>query len=308
MNNMTKLSPIALFVYNRLWHVQQTLIALQKNELANKSELIIFSDGPKDDNSKSKVNELRDFLKTINGFKNIVIIENQNNLGLAKSIITGVTRVVNEYGKIIVLEDDLITSPYFLKFMNNGLNFYENNEEVISLCGYFYPLKQKLPETFFLKGADCWGWATWKRGWNLFEANGQKLLHELETQNLTYEFDVSGSYPYTQMLKEQISGKNNSWAIRWQASAFLNKKISLYPGTSLVKNIGHDGSGEHCDLTGAFEIDFKQNSMPEFSKEIKENEYVYNILTDFFRSIKVPLYKKIINKIKKIINKVWSKL
>lgn len=244
---MDNLAPIALFVYNRPGHTRWTIEALQKNILASDSDLIIFSDGPKDAaGSKQSVLAVRAYLKTIQGFKSVKIMEREKNQGLAKSIIAGVTSVVGEFGKVIILEDDMVSSQYFLQYMNEALGLYEKEDDVISIHGYIYPVKGILPETFFLKGADCWGWATWKRGWDLFEPDGKKLLRELKERNLTKEFDFSGSYPYTKMLKDQIAGRNNSWAIRWYASAFLKNKLTLYPGKSLIYNTGFDGSGTHC--------------------------------------------------------------
>lgn len=239
------LAPIVLFVYNRLWHTQQTVEALQKNELAAESDLFIFSDGAKNTEDQYKVDEVRQYLKTITGFKSIAIEESQQNKGLANSIIHGVTQIVNQFGIVIVLEDDMITSKYFLQYMNNNLVIYNNFDNVISIHGFVYPIKD-LPETFFLRGADCWGWATWKRGWDIFEPNGEKLLEKLTEKKLAQEFDFNSTYPYIQMLKEQTVGKNNSWAIRWYASAFLANKLTLYPGKTLIKNIGFDGSGTHC--------------------------------------------------------------
>ncbi len=140
------------------------------------------------------------------------------------------TEVLDRYQKVIVLEDDLVISPHFLQFMNEALDLYKKEDNVISITAYIYPVEGPLPETFFLRGADCWGWATWKRGWNLFQADGLALLKKLEEQKLERDFDFDGAYPYTQMLKDQISGKNNSWAVRWYASAFLAGKLTLYPG------------------------------------------------------------------------------
>lgn len=247
------LTPIALFVYNRPEHTKKTVEALLKNILASESELFIFSDGYKNESDKNAVMEVRKFIKTISGFKSIQIIERPENWGLAKSIISGVTEIVNKHGRIIVLEDDLVTSPYFLKYMNEALDMYENEELVISVHGYIYPVKEILPETFFLRGADCWGWATWKRGWGLFESDGQKLLGELVARKLTKKFDLDDVYPYTQMLKGQIEGLNDSWAIRWYASAFLKDKLTLYPGRTLVSNIGFDDSGTHAGKVINFE-------------------------------------------------------
>ena len=248
------LAPIVLFVYNRPWHTRQTIEALLKNDEASESDLIIFSDAPKESSVTPDVELVRAYLKSIKGFKSVRIVEREYNLGLAKSIISGVTEVVNEYGRVIVLEDDLVTSPYFLKYMNDALKLYENDDRVISIHGYNYPIKKPLPEAFFIKGADCWGWATWKRGWELFEADGQKLLNELSEKNLLDRFDLFGAYNYSGMLCDQIAGKNQSWAVRWYASALLQDKLTLYPGKTLVHNIGVDASGTHFSNDDSMEV------------------------------------------------------
>ena len=162
-----------LFVYNRLNCTKRTLEALQKNELASKSELFIYSDAAKNENDLEKVAKVREYIKNIDGFKKIIIRKRKANTGLAGSIINGVTKIVNKYGKIIVLEDDLVTSRYFLRFMNEALEAYENEPRVASIHGYIYPINN-LPEAFFIKGADCWGWATWNNKWSIFERDGKK--------------------------------------------------------------------------------------------------------------------------------------
>jgi hypothetical protein len=277
-------APIVLFTYRRLWHTKQTVEALQNNLYADQSELIIFSDGAKNEKDEIKVKEVREYLKTIKGFKKIEIIERDKNWGLANNIIDGITKVVNQYGKVIVLEDDLVTSPYFLKFMNDGLNMYEEEEKVISVHGYVYPIKG-LPEIFFLRGADCWGWATWKRGWDLFEEDGKKLLDELEKRKLTKLFDFNGAYPYTKMLKDQVEGKVDSWAIRWYASAFIHEKLTLYPGISLVKHIGDLGT--HVKDSSLFDVELSKK--PIFVKRIPpiEDPQVRKKFENFFFRMKM---------------------
>lgn len=245
-------APIALFAYNRLPHVRQTVEALSRNPEAGSSELFIFSDGAKNAAGGKAVSEVRQYLRQITGFAAVHIIERTENYGLARSIIDGVSQICGTHNRVIVLEDDIVTSPYFLKFMNEALDRYERDERVISIHGYVYPVAAALPETFFLAGADCWGWATWKRGWDLFEPDGRLLLRELTARKLAHRFDFDGAYPYTKMLKAQIKGKNDSWAIRWHASAFLRGKLTLYPGRSLVLNIGADNTGMHCSATNEF--------------------------------------------------------
>ncbi|MBL7057748.1 glycosyltransferase [Patescibacteria group bacterium] len=294
------IAPIALFVYNRPEHTRKTIEALRKNDLAIESNLIIFSDGPKNKDAAVGVHEVRKYLKSISGFKTVDIVEREENYGLAKSIINGVTEIVNNYGKIVVLEDDLVTSKYFLKYMNDALDMYECDRQVASINGYIYPIKEDLPETFFIKGADCWGWGTWKRGWDMFEADGQKLLNELREKKLTKKFDFDNAYPYSQMLKMQIVGLNNSWAIRWHASAFLKNKLTLYPGKSLVHNIGNDDSGTHSGTYSMFDVEV--SGVPILIKKIlmEENEKVLEYINKYLTSTKMLVVINII-RIKNII-------
>ena len=294
------LSPIVLFVYNRPNHTRKTIEALQKNDLASDSELFIYSDAPKNAYAITKVNEVREYINSIGGFKKISIVEREKNWGLANSIINGVTEIINDYGKIIVLEDDLVTSPSFLKFMNTALEMYENEIKVASIHGYIYPIKG-LPETFFIRGADCWGWATWRDKWKIFEPEGQKLLNELKIRRLEKAADFNNSYGYTQMLKDQIAGKNNSWAVRWYISAFLKDMITLYPGTSFVQNIGHDTYGTHCTIeTNAFRVTLNQN--PAIEKiPIEENKEARKKMEIFFNTLKPFLAIRVVSALKSIL-------
>ena len=264
--------PIALFTYKRLDHTKRTIASLLNNYLASQSDLIIFSDAPKNETDIEAVKEVRDFLEKIDGFHSVLIIHRENNLGLANSIIGGVTEILQQYDCVIVLEDDMVISPYFLTYMNESLEMYSNDDRVISIHGYIYPVKSKLPETFFLRGADCWGWATWQRGWECFNPNGQYLLDELQKLDMTNEFDFNGTYGYTQMLKDQIAGKNDSWAIRWYASAFLEDKLTLYPRHSLVHNIGNDSTGTHCDTTSKLDVTLSFTPIKVNRIEVKESK------------------------------------
>jgi hypothetical protein len=191
-------------------------------------------------------------VNTVEGFASTTRVYSDVNLGLARSIVCGVSDVVARHGRVIVLEDDLVVTSHFLAYMNQGLLIYADEPRVASIHAYCYPVLEPLPDTFFLRGADCWGWATWARAWKHFEPNGQKLLNALRSQKLTRAFDMGGAYPYTRMLSNQIKGKNNSWAVRWHASCFLADMVTLYPGRSLVNNIGVDGSGTHCAPTDDF--------------------------------------------------------
>lgn len=281
------IAPVALFTYCRPEHTRKVLQALCENEEAKESELFIFIDGPKDEANLElieKINQVKAVCSEKQWCKKVEIINSPVNKGLAKSITEGVRRILNQYGKVIVLEDDIVTSKFFLQYMNDALTKYENHSEVVCISGYIYPIKEKLPETFFIKGADCWGWATWKRGWDIFEEDGIKLLNELENRNISYSFDFDGTYPYTKMLRDQIAGINNSWAINWYASAYLKNKLCLYPGQSLVKNIGLDGSGTHSGTNNNLGNKVAPKATIVTTLNPKENIIARNYIKQYFQN------------------------
>jgi hypothetical protein len=251
-------APIALFVYNRPQHTALTLEALRRNEVSAQTDLYVFSDGPRRPEDESSVSAVRSLIRQTTGFRKVHLMESQQNKGLSRSIIGGVSRVLETAENVIVMEDDIVTSPYFLDYMNQALTLYQHDEQVISIHGYVYPVRKKLPPTFFLRGADCWGWATWRRGWSMFEPDGRKLLAALTDEKLIHQFDYNGAFANSKMLEDQIHGKNDSWAIRWHASAFLRNKLTLYPGTSLVRNIGLDNSGTHSGVSTAYDGSLQQ--------------------------------------------------
>lgn len=240
------LAPILLFAYNRPRHLQRTVEALAQNPLAQESELFVFADGARTEDDREDVDLVRSYIHTIEGFKTVHRVERDRNYGLAANIIDGVTRVVNEYGRVIVLEDDLVTAPGFLQFMNDALDTYADEPRVGHIQAYDFTQNPRLPETFLIKFTGSWGWATWQRAWQHFNPDGQYLLDELRRRHLTHRFDFNGKYGFTRMLRRQVEGKNNSWAIRWNASLFLQDILSLNVGRSLVQNEGFDGSGTHC--------------------------------------------------------------
>lgn len=236
-------APVALFAYRRLEHLQRTVASLAACPEASSTEVIAFSDGAKGEADAAEVAAVREFLRHVSGFADVTVVERTANLGLAGNVIDGVTRVLRDHERVIVLEDDMVVSPDFLAYMNQALDLYADEPRVVSIHGYVYPTEDRLPDYFFLRGADCWGWATWRRGWAVFEPDGASLLRGIEEAGLEKEFDLDGAFPYTAMLRDQIEGRTDSWAIRWYASAFLAGRLTLYPGRSLVVNIGLDGSG-----------------------------------------------------------------
>ena len=278
-------APIILFTYNRPLHTRQTLEALRNNHLFAESELFIFSDGYKSESDKNDVLAVREIISSIDGFKRTYIFENEKNIGLAQNVINGVSHVVNKYGKVIVLEDDLVTSPYFLTFMNEALNKFANEERIGHIHGYCFPIPN-LPDAFLIKWTGSWGWATWKRVWQKFNPDGQSLLTELKQRKLTKTFDFNGNYPFTRMLQRQINGENNSWAIRWNASLFLNDMLSVNAGKSLVRNIGFDGSGVHCGKQDIWATELYDEKLSvDVISEICENESVRKAFAKYYGKV-----------------------
>lgn len=266
-------APILLFVYNRLQHTQRCIESLLNNSLSKESELFIYSDAAKETTDRKKVEEVRQYIHTIQGFKRITIIERNDNWGLARSIIDGVTTQINQYGKVIVLEDDLVVAPYFLQFMNDALETYKNEPKIGHIQACDFTQDPALPDTFLIKWTGSWGWATWDRAWKHFNPNGKELLQELKQRKLTYTFDFNGKYGFTRMLQRQIEGKNNSWAIRWNASLFLKDILSLNVGRSLVQNEGFDGSGTNCGGGGLYASNLYVEALPVIPiSPIKENK------------------------------------
>ena len=245
-------APILLFAYNRPAHIRRCVESLLANTLAGESDLFVFSDAPKTDADKPGVEEVRAALRDIHGFHSVSIVERDTNWGLARSIIDGVTRLVESRGRVIVVEDDLVVAPYFLQFMNDALDVYEDEPRVGHIQACDFTQDTHLPDTFLIKWTGSWGWATWKRAWQHFNPDGSQLLQQLEERGLTQTFDFNGKYGFTRMLRRQIEGKNNSWAIRWNASLFLKDILSLNVGRSLVSNEGFDGSGTNCGGGGLY--------------------------------------------------------
>lgn len=243
------LAPIVLFVYNRPEHTKLTVEALQKNTLAEQSDLIIYSDAPKKPEAEVTVLAVREYIRDIKGFKTVTVIEQKTNFGLAKSIIEGVTSVVNKYAKVIVLEDDLVTSPYFLDYMNKALDTYQVEPQVMQISGHMFDVDVGCAEdAFFLPFTTSWGWATWQDRWAKFDASASTYAKLKADKNLIKQFNLNSSYPYFEMLQSQLQGKIDSWAICWYLTVFMQKGLVLFPKITLVNNNGFDGTGVHCGV------------------------------------------------------------
>lgn len=236
---MTSLAPIVLFTYKRLDTLKLTVAALKKNKLASESDLFVFSDAAKTENDKQAIAEVRSFLKSITGFKSVSINEATQNKGLAKSIINGVSKVLEDYDKVIVLEDDLVSSPNFLNYMNAALGYYKEENKVFSIAGFSIPIKRVSAESdvYFTSRSSSWGWATWKNRWESIDWEVKDYPEFKRNRQLRRGFNKMGS-DMSQMLDRQMQGKINSWAIRWCYHQFKHDLFSVHPFVSKIENVG----------------------------------------------------------------------
>lgn len=296
--NLNNLSPIVLFTYNRPKHTYKVLEALKTNELSAHSTLFVYQDGKKDNNiieDNQNWNLVNELISSIKGFKKVIIRVSDTNLGCDPSMIKGITDVVNEYGKIIVLEDDLVVSPHFLNYMNISLDYYNDIEEVGSINGYSYKFKKKLPEFFFQKGVNPYGWATWKKYWEMYNPNADELVNYIIENKLVDDFnygDTLGILKNT-ILNPDQGGRD---AI-WYASLYRNNILGLFPSKSFVNNIGFDSSGTHTNNINEKIVNF-QWPISELNNSFSKPQLL---------KVKVLEHKKTKRYIQKIYNELSGK-
>ena len=299
------LAPVILFCYNRPWHVEQTLIALSKNELSDRSVLYIYCDGPKENATDEQINNIKQTRKVVRKeqwCKEVHIIEAEQNKGLANSIIEGVTEIINKYGNVIVVEDDIVTSRYFLTYMNKSLELYENNKGVFSIGAFNFPSKLvEIPRDYkwdnYASLRVCsWGWASWKDRWNKIEWDIDNIIKSLSDNYLIVAFNRGGDDLYP-MLKDHQKGRVNSWAIRFGYAHFYNHSVCMCPISSYVDNLGLDGTGEHCgNLNDKYKNDLTLSKKdPRLLEMIYEDKRIINAFYNTFTYAKRPLWQKVVN-------------
>lgn len=275
-------APIALFVYNRPRHTRETIEALRRNPLAAESDLFIFSDGPRRAADRPQVEAVRRLIGTVTGFRSVAVSAGAENRGLAQSIISGVTELVERHGRVIVLEDDLITSPYFLTYMNEALDRYADVPQVMHVSGYQYPIDlSELPDAFFLRFPSSWGWSTWARAWQSFRKDPAALKREFSPEEIR-RFCLDDCCDFWETVIHNLQGKANTWAVFWYAAIFRQGGLCLYPRASAVCNIGHDGTGVHCVETTDYETPLVTDPVTDFPDELVEHPLALARLQDFF--------------------------
>lgn len=298
--------PLALFAYRRPHHLQRVVASLLQNSEAAETELFVFCDAAQTLADQDDVDCVRAYAKSITGFKLVTVIERETNYGLSRSITEGVGFLCNKYGRAAVVEDDVLVSPYFLGWVNMALEKYANDERVLSVGCYVFPTPANLPETFFLSLPDCWGWAVWARSWSKYQSDGGALLHALQKRKLEYRFDFEGAYPYTEMLRAQMLGSNDSWAVRWSASVLLSGGLTVYPGRSMTQNIGFDGTGTHCGESNAYLTELAENMPAIMDVPVIESEIGRAAWREFFIKLlqtqaKTRLQNRILSRLKRLL-------
>lgn len=295
-------APVILFVYARPDHTKKVIDALRKNILASQTDLIVFSDAPKRESMSDSVIEVRKVLETIEGFKTIKIIERKENYGLAKSIIKGVNSVIETYGRAIILEDDIVTSKYFLSFMNDALEKYQKSKEVWHISGWNYPInKEGIGDTFFWSVMNCWGWATWQDRWQHFEKNPNRLVEKWNRRKIK-QFNLDGAHDFWAQVVANAKGQLDTWAIFWYATIFEKKGLCLNPTESFVKNIGIDGSGENCDDKDVYISSFNNKYPLNFPDTIVENSIAIARIRRFYLQHKLSFITRVKYKLKRIFS------
>lgn len=299
-----KLAPIALFVYNRPEHTHKTLMALKNNSLSSESELHIFADGPKNNASSNQLDNIRMVREIIHAEQwcgNVIYHESETNNGLYKSIRMGVTKVLNKCGKVIVLEDDIVTSPAFLSYMNQALEYYLDRKSVFSISGYNYPSKRmQIPKDYMYDTYVClrntsWGWATWQDRWTQIDWEVKVYDKVKNTPAIKEALNRMGDDEFD-MLRMRQEGILNIWSIQFTMAHFVNHAVAIYPVVSYVHNIGNDGTGENCGTTKALDnVTLCMNTAPQFVDILYEDRNLINAFYNVNCRTKRPLWQKAIN-------------
>lgn len=295
-------APIIVFAYNRPDHLKRTLTALTKNKEAKESDLFIFVDGPKSDTEKDKTKAVYAVAKQYERgfFKKVVIRKSNKNKGLAKSVITGVDEIINQYGKVIVTEDDAVCSPAYLAFMNGALDYYEDKVQIWSVGGYTVPIKipkEYLSDVLATQRSSSYAWAIWKNRWEKIDWNVEDYPLFRWNFFARRNFNKWGS-DRSSMLDDQMNGRVNSWAIRFDYAMYKNDMYNILPKQSLIENIGHDGSGTHSTVDTSnndpFAVEISENCREYRFENVNTVDYIRNEYIQFFKTSKRYLIKRYI--------------
>jgi hypothetical protein len=298
-------APIALFVYNRPLHTRLTVEALARNERASESDLFIFSDAARNEQAAAAVEETRAYVATVRGFRSVQVIKRESNFGLAASITDGVGRLCREFGRAIIMEDDLESSPHFLNFMNASLDLYCDDDRVMHVSGSAYPIRDfGADNTYFLRVPLCWGWATWSRAWQHFRKDVE-IMQRFDPAMIR-EFNFGGAHDYWGQLEANRDGRMNTWFVFWYANVFLRQGLALFPRRPMVRNIGMDGTGVHCSATSDFDVQVSEEPIQPVSMPLEVSAPAYRSHRNYFRSLQPSLRERGLRKAKRALRRILA--
>lgn len=298
-------APIAFFAFNRPRHAERTLRALSACPEAIESDLHVFVDGPRSPDEKRLTDETWEIARSAAGFRSVRAHRSVANAGLFHSITSGISSILSNNASVIVVEDDILVAPGYLRYMNCGLAKYEHDSRVGSIHGYVPPLPG-IPESFFLRGGDCWGWATWKDRWEVFSADATSLLAAIVKRGLLEQFASTHGWQSVVQLAKRVQGRSQSWAILWHASLFLHQMHTLHPPRSLVHNIGNDGSGTHARSGSLNDTAFLAHDTGPMPTNVVQDEFAAHALSTFLDTnavsrMPLPLF------VSRLLLKVYSR-
>lgn len=297
------LAPIVLFCYARPLHLRRTVAALAANALADQSRLIIFSDGPRGDGDEKNVNAVRSEISRVSGFSEVRVVLRETNFGLASNITEGVGSVMAQFGRAIVLEDDVVVAPCFLGFMNEALERYEDDSRVWHISGWNYSIDPTgLPDSFFWRGMNCWGWGTWSDRWCRLERDASGIMSRMPEAGIQ-EFNIDGSHDFWRQMVRNHQGTLDSWAVFWYASIFLNGGLCLNATRSLVENIGLDGSGENCTSSSTCATETQPPPPMTWPESAVENELAVSRIRKVYSSYRKNVFQRAKVKVRKLLSR-----
>jgi hypothetical protein len=295
------LAPVVLFAFARPVHTGRTLEALAADALAKQSDLIVYADAARDESEIERVTAVRAIVHAASGFRSTTVIERETNYGLSRNIIEGVTEVCSRYGRVIVLEDDIVTGSNFLAFMNAALDRYMNDSRAWHISGWNYPVDPSgLGDAFFWRVMNCWGWATWADRWQYFQKNPQRLVESWDKEKIR-RFNLDGAHDFWAQISANRTGKLNTWAIFWYATIFENNGLCLNPARSFVRNIGHDGSGENCDHSDSFAVEQLGSEYADLPECKEESIVAVQRIKAFYDGMQPPFWQRLIRYFKNLI-------
>lgn len=303
-------TPLALFTYNRPYHTRRALESLTRCNRIEECKIFIYCDGPKHSDDMNNIIASQQVVQNFAEKLGANIIIQEKNIGLAHSIVSGVSDLCERFGRVIVIEDDLVVSPSFIDYMLQALDRYQDEEHVYQISGFLFPIDaSKHQDTFFLPFITTWGWATWNRAWKSFDWNATGYEKLFSDKKMSKQFNLDNSYPYCDMLLDRFSGKNESWGILWWYAVFSVGGLVLYPGRTLVNNCGFDGTGTHCgnsieyiENTGLSRIDiYSDDQVIRFPEKMITNMQKYGLVKKYLTRNRRNLFQTILRPLRILI-------